>query len=86
MHTECGLPVRTLPVTEVTHLEYDGPMPALMVYGGQVIYQVRYDEQEQRVGAKRIDNPELALAVTHHLVGLWREADAYTPTDTQVRA
>lgn len=72
---ECGLSIRVLPAEKVRHLERNAPLPEVMVYGEEALYQVRYDDEWQPAGAKRIDNPELVAGVAAGIAELYEEAE-----------
>lgn len=74
---ECGHAIRTLDATRVAGLEQRQPLPELMVFGDQTLYQVRYDQEWTPIGAKRIDDPTLVRDATAAIVELWVQAEPF---------
>ncbi|MDA8368874.1 MAG: hypothetical protein M0026_03285 [Nocardiopsaceae bacterium] len=72
---ECGHEIRTLEAEWIREWERDRPLPELVIYCGEVIYQVRYDERRRPVGAKRIDDPRLAAAAAATVSELYVQAE-----------
>ncbi|GAA4891147.1 DUF6879 family protein [Streptomonospora salina] len=74
---ECGHSIRALDAAEVAYLESSAALPELMVYGEQVLYQVRYDETWTPIGAKRVDDAELVANAAEALAGLWKRGEPF---------
>lgn len=74
---ECGHQIRALDSTEVASLETTSPLPELMVYGDQVLYQVRYDSVWTPIGAKRVDDPGLVAEAAEAIARLWRRGEPF---------
>lgn len=74
---ECGHHIRTLDARAVAGLEHARQLPELMVYGGRVLYQVRYDSMWTPDGAKRVDDPELVGQVATAVADLWERAEPF---------
>lgn len=72
---ESGYEIGVLDAEQVREFERETPLPELVVYGGEVVYQVRYDERWAPVGAKRIDDPELARGLSEVIAGLYRRSE-----------
>jgi hypothetical protein len=50
---ECGMPVRIVQGREVAPFESEGPLPEIVVLGGQVLYEVRYSDSGALEGGVR---------------------------------
>ncbi|WP_285758160.1 DUF6879 family protein [Nocardiopsis ansamitocini] len=75
---ECGMSIRVLPVEQVRHLEISAQLPELVVYGDQVLYQVRYDDEWAPIGAKRVDDRALVSEAAAGIAGLYERAEPLT--------
>ncbi|GAB3438013.1 hypothetical protein GCM10027570_00780 [Streptomonospora sediminis] len=74
---ECGHAISALPTTAIAHLETAASLPELMVYGQQVLYQVRYNGQGTPIGAKRVDDPALVASAVAAITDLWRRSEPF---------
>lgn len=74
---ECGFEIRVLDAGYIHHFESEYPLPELMVYGGQVLYHIRYDENGGPAGAKRVDDPAMARAAARTVSALYRKAEPF---------
>lgn len=74
---ECGFEIRVIDAGHIRHFESEYPLPELMVYGGQALYHIRYDENGVPAGAKRIDDPALAHAAARTVSELYGQAEAF---------
>ncbi|MDT0300628.1 DUF6879 family protein [Streptomonospora wellingtoniae] len=74
---ECGFEIRVLDAGLIRHFESGYPLPELMVYGGQVLYHIRYDENGVPAGAKRVDDPALARAAARSVSELYEQAEPF---------
>jgi len=72
---ESGYEIGVLDAEQVGEFERESPLPELVVYGGEVVYQVRYNERWTPVGAKRVDDPELARDLSEAIAGLYRRSE-----------
>ncbi len=72
---ESGYEIGVLDAKQVRTFERDHPLPELVVYGGKVVYHVRYDERWIPAGAKRVDDPELARALSATIADLYRRSE-----------
>ncbi|MBV2363433.1 DUF6879 family protein [Streptomonospora nanhaiensis] len=75
---ECGYEIGVLEAEAVRDHERRSPLPELMVYGRQVIYQVRYDDRWAPAGAKRIDDPVLANWAADFISGLYARSQPFS--------
>ncbi|RNL84230.1 DUF6879 family protein [Halostreptopolyspora alba] len=74
---ESGFEIGVLDAGRVRWFERERPLPELMVYGGEVVYQVHYDERWAPAGAKRVDDPALARAAARTVSALYRQAEPF---------
>jgi hypothetical protein len=74
---ECGFDIRVIGADRIRRFETRGPVPELMVYGGRVLYEVRYDDRWAPAGAKRVDDPDLARSAADTIAGLYAEAEPF---------
>jgi hypothetical protein len=74
---ECGFDIRVIDADRIRRFETCGPVPELMIYGGRVLYQVRYDHRWAPAGAKRVDDPDLARSAADTIAGLYAEAEPF---------
>lgn len=72
---ESGYEIGVLGAEKVGEFERETPLPELVVYGGKVIYHVRYDENWTPAGAKRIDDPELARALSEQIADFYQRSE-----------
>lgn len=72
---ESGYEIGVLDAEQVREFEREAPLPELVVYGGKVVYHVRYDERWTPVGAKRVDDPEIARALSEHIADFHRRSE-----------
>jgi hypothetical protein len=69
-----GEQIRVVPAEAVGHLEAGQPLPELVVLGGQVLYEVQYDETTLS-GARRIDDPGVIAACRQELSELFDKGE-----------
>lgn len=72
---ECGLDIRVLDAGNIAHIERNGPLPELMVYGGRALYRVRYDDDWTPIGAVRVDRPEIITEAAQAVAELYAGAE-----------
>ncbi|MEV7425035.1 DUF6879 family protein [Streptomyces sp. NPDC091212] len=69
---ECGMRVRVVGAGVVTPSEGDGPLPELVVLGGDVLYEVLYTESGVPDGAIRHTDPEVIGGWESYIKELYR--------------
>jgi hypothetical protein len=72
---ETGMPVRILAADAVRDLEYDLPLPEVVILGTRVMYEVCYDDRWAARGARRIDDPAVINQAVAEIAELWHRAE-----------
>ncbi|PSK95733.1 hypothetical protein CLV63_114166 [Murinocardiopsis flavida] len=72
---ESGRPIRVIAAKELADLESVGPLPEVHVLGDRVAYQVHYEADMTPIGAKRIDDAEVARAAAAEIERLYERAE-----------
>lgn len=74
---ESGFEIGVLDAQQVEVFEHTAPLPELVVYGRQIVYQVRYDQRWRPAGAKRVDDPALAAGLSDQISRLFRRSEPF---------
>ncbi|XVQ83466.1 DUF6879 family protein [Microbispora siamensis] len=74
-----GEEIRVLAASAVAPLETRAPLPELVVFGPDLLYEVRYDEIGTAVGARRITDPGVVSPCLSALVSLYGEGEDLLP-------
>jgi hypothetical protein len=57
VQAECGMSIRVVRAESLNSLERTGPLPEVVILGGQVLYEVIYTESGVLSGARRFTDP-----------------------------
>ena len=68
---EYGERIRVLPSAQVSALESGGVLPEILVLGGEVVYEVVYDDSGTATGAVRATRPDTVRSWAEFIRGLF---------------
>ncbi|MEW9530277.1 DUF6879 family protein [Microbispora sp. NPDC049125] len=74
-----GEKIRVLTASAVADLERGAPLPELVIFGSDLMYQVCYDEIGAASGARRIRDTRVVAPCLTALASLYREAEDLLP-------
>lgn len=74
---EEGTSIRVLDAEQVRSLEYDAPLPEVVV-DEHALYHVSYDEDWKARGARRIDDSDVIRQATEEIAALWELAESFS--------
>ncbi|GGV02180.1 hypothetical protein GCM10010182_19740 [Actinomadura cremea] len=75
MLAEEGFGLTVLPADELSAIETEGQLPEIVVIGGRVLYQVRYDLDWTPCGAKRISAPHVIRNAATEIARLYNKGE-----------
>ncbi|GAA4242174.1 hypothetical protein GCM10022254_74110 [Actinomadura meridiana] len=75
MLAEAGFELSVLPAAELASFESRRQVPEVVVIGGQVLYQIRYQPDWTPDGAKRVDVPHLISTVASEIAHLFHKGE-----------
>ncbi|GGO26459.1 hypothetical protein GCM10010116_53120 [Microbispora rosea subsp. aerata] len=74
-----GEEIRVIDASAVAPLETRAPLPELVIFGPNLLYEVRYDEIGAAVGARRITDPGVVSPCLSALISLYAEGEELLP-------
>lgn len=73
--SESGRHIRVLDAAKAADHETGGPLPELLILGATLLYNVRYTEDMEPIGAVRIDDPAAVHDMEVLVAGLYDRAE-----------
>ncbi|RBM04488.1 DUF6879 family protein [Streptomyces sp. PT12] len=78
VQAECGAAVRVVPAERVRRFEESGPLPEVVVLGGETLYHVLYTAEGVANGAIRIDDGAVVSSWTALIRDLYADGEDVT--------
>ncbi|RKN05203.1 DUF6879 family protein [Streptomyces radicis] len=78
VQAECGAAIRVVPGGRVARFEESGPLPEVVVLGGETLYHVLYTPTGSLDGAIRIDDSAVVSSWTALIRGLYGDGEDVT--------